>query len=130
MISDELQSFCGILLTPMGKSQTLEESEKVPQLHPQLMISKDHFTKNSAFTTDKYLPLDEVRKAYSGSQQISFNDVTEYVNFIFFILSPTCSRTFFFSAAFFAAHLFDRRPFRHRPFCRRLFRRRVREVLS
>ena len=85
LISNELQNCCGILLTPMGKSQTLEESEKVPQLHPQLMISEDHFTKNSAFTTDKYLPLDEVRQAYKKSEQISFNDVTEYVNFIFFV---------------------------------------------
>ena len=67
-------------MSPMGKDDTLEESERVPLVHPQLCISVDHYKKNTAVTSGRYTS-DEGRKIYGRAPRVSFQDVIGLVNF-------------------------------------------------
>ena len=53
------------------------ECTPAPIRHPQLCVSEDHFTKNTAFTDGTYKPSEEGRTAYQYAPRISFNDVTK-----------------------------------------------------
>ena len=73
-------------MSPMGRDDTLEESERVPMVHPQLCISVDHYSKNSALTSGRYKSSDKGRKIYKEAPRVSFQDVIGYVNFNYFHL--------------------------------------------
>ena len=57
----------------MGKN----EKDNIPIVHPQLCVSEDHFSKNTAFTDDKYQPLQEKRQAYMKAEKVSFDDLSQ-----------------------------------------------------
>ena len=57
----------------MGKN----EKDNIPIVHPQLCVSEDHFSKNTAFTDDKYQPLQEKRQAYMKAKKVSFDDLSQ-----------------------------------------------------
>ena len=57
----------------MGKN----EEDNIPVVHPQICVSEDHFAKNTAFTDDKYQPLQDKRQAYMEAKKVAFDDLSQ-----------------------------------------------------
>ena len=67
----------------MGKPDTAQMSQDVPIVHPIIKYSKDHFSRNTAFTDGTYRVLEQQRRAYEGAEEIQFDDVVGFVLGIF-----------------------------------------------
>ena len=78
-IKQVLQNNCGILTDPMGKADTVQMSQEVPEVHPIIKVSEDHFKKNTAFTDGTYQVLERQRMAYKEAQKVQFHDVVGLV---------------------------------------------------
>ena len=67
----------------MGKPDTVQMSQEVPEVHPIIKVSEDHFKKNTAFTDGTYQVLERQREAYKRAQKVQFHDVIqELQNFL------------------------------------------------
>ena len=80
-IKEVLRKNCGILSDPMGKPDSVQMSQDVPIVHPIIKYSKDHFSRNTAFTDGTYRVLEQQRSAYEYADKIRYNDVVGLVKF-------------------------------------------------
>ena len=69
----------------MGKPDTVQMSQDVPIVHPIIKYSKDHFSRNTAFTDGTYRVLEQQRSAYRNSEEVQFKDVVGLVKFQLYI---------------------------------------------
>ena len=103
-VKEVLLKHCCILVDPMGKKDTVQQSKKVPIVHPIIKFSRNHFKYNSAFTDGKIKTLEERQRAYKDAPNFNFDALVRFVLYIciikhifkIFILKMSCCLTLIF----------------------------------
>ena len=70
-----LQTNCGILADPMGTPDSVQKSQAVPVVHPVIKVSIDHFRNNTAYVDGRYRVIEEQRRAYKYTPEVTYDDI-------------------------------------------------------
>ena len=74
-ILSKVSRYGKLMVTPIGKTETKENSAQIPVVHPQLCVSVDHFNGNEPLPDKRYRPGHEEQAAYQGAPRVVFSDV-------------------------------------------------------